>query len=200
MVRLLRFFMIFITVLLTACTNLQVAQEQSRFIVESPTARAAGLQKITRWNISGAMSVARAGKVNIVSFSWQQNAASYRIRLSATLNLASMVIIGKPGYVTLIKGDHMYHAASPESLLRTRANLAIPVSDLQFWIRSLPAPGQPYQAKYDDYGHLIYLQQAGWQVQFSDFLTVGGVDVPQKLMMTYPGLKVRIVIKQWQLH
>ena len=94
----------------------------------------------------------------------------------------------------------MYHAATPEALLATRADLQLPISDLKYWIRSMPAPNSQYNAKYDEFGHLVYLQQAGWQIRFEDFITVGGVDVPQKIIMSHPGLTVRIVVKKWLIN
>ena len=124
--------------LLLGCTNLKVAQQQTRFVVQSPKSRRVALSAIQNWNISGAMSIARQGKVNILSFHWQEKGEHYTIRLSATLNLASLVIIGQPGRVTLVKGRHLYHASTPEALLSTRANIQLPISEFTI-LDPLPA-------------------------------------------------------------
>jgi len=186
-----------VVMLLSACANLHVAQDQTQFTDQSPKVRMVNLSAIQNWSISGAMSVTQRGKGHIFSFNWIEKGDSYTIKLSATLNLASLVILGQPGKVTLVKGDYMYHAATPEALLATQADTQLPISDLKYWVRSIPAPNQRYLAQYDRYGHLIDLQQDGWHVTFSNFLTVGQVDVPQKIMMTSPDLTVRIVVKQW---
>ena len=74
----------------------------------------------------------------------------------------------------------------------------LPLSNLFYWMRGLPAPGN-YQADFDRYGHLTLLSQMGWQVHYANYVSVGSVDLPQILELTQAELYVKIVIKRWKI-
>lgn len=77
---------------------------------------------------------------------------------------------------------------------------ALPVSQLQYWIKSMPAPHLPYQAQYDAYGHITVLKQAGNVIHYQRYQTLPNkVDVPQLLSLQNNRLFAKIVIKQFKV-
>lgn len=156
------------------------------------------LNRITDWDIDGAFSIRQPNKTTIASFDWTQKEKNYRIRIHSSLDLYGVNITGRPGLVMLwrAQNDH-FTARSPEQLMQQQLGWRLPVSNLYYWMRGLPAPGN-YQAQFDNYGHLSTLTQQGWQIQYAQYLSVRNVDLPQMLDLTNQDLGVKIVIKQWK--
>ena len=75
----------------------------------------------------------------------------------------------------------------------------LPVSDLAYWIRGLPAPGSEAVKHFDQFHHLIELDQKGWRIQYLRYSNVNQIDLPTKIFMNYPRMSVKIVINSWQI-
>jgi len=182
------------------CTSLKVPSVgHITYHKESWQQRRKALAQIQRWNIDGAFSIQQASRSAIASYEWKQRSSSYNIRIHSSLNIYTADIVGKPGYVTLQQSNKQrYSARTPEQLMQKQLGWHLPISNLFYWMRGLPAPDK-HQAKFDAFGHLIYLQQAGWRVRFSNYLPVGKVDLPRTLELHSKQLAVKIVIKHWKL-
>ena len=187
--------------LLNGCVSLRLADNAANpknVRIQSPSARIKQLQRITQWQISGALSLHLKNKTSLANYRWQQYSRSrYRIHLSSSLNLYVLDIIGQSGAVTINDNkQHTHTGQSPAALVKQLIGYPLPVNDLYYWIRSLAAPG-PKTTHYDPYGHLVDLQQQGWRLHFSRFISVKHVDLPQMIDITSPTLNMRIVIKHW---
>ncbi len=186
---------------LTGCVSLRLPKKpQAKFQTISKQKRRAKLEKINRWNISGAFSIQQQQHSTLANFNWRQfSRTRYRINIASALNLYQLVIVGKQGLVTLWRSSKKHISArSPEQLLRQAMGWSLPISNLYYWVRGLPAPGSS-QSHYDRYGHLIGLRQQGWTIHLRAYRTVNGVDLPRILQLQRPGLASKIVIKHWQM-
>lgn len=189
------------------CTSLKLSEKTARYQVISKTVRQTKLSTITHYNVRGAFSIAPQnstaganGKPVLANYDWQQNGENhYKIRIFSTLNIYSAFIDGRPGLVTLRQSDKkIYRALTPEGVMWRVLGWSLPIRNLYYWVRGLPASGAAQGANYDVYGHLIRLQQDGWTVQFSAYAPVNGIDLPRLLRLTRPGIEVKIAMKQWQ--
>jgi outer membrane lipoprotein LolB len=187
---------------LTACVSTAFHESADvHYVYEAPSVRAARLQQLTAWHNSGAFSVKVNDKVNAANFTWQQTGRQYfRINVSSALNLVGFILTGKPNVATLVRSsDDSIQAASPEGVMQKALGWHLPLSNLYYWVRNLPAPG-PFEAhQYDQYGHLQSLSQQGWQIRWRGFVTTQGLDLPRLILLSRPGVEIRIVAKQWQL-
>jgi outer membrane lipoprotein LolB len=73
----------------------------------------------------------------------------------------------------------------------------IPVVHLYDWARGLPAPRIPAQMTFDAYHHLTHLSQEGWEIDYAAYVSVGSVDLPQKMQLTRQDLKIKLAVKDW---
>jgi len=162
-------------------------------------ARLAQLAKIRSWKINGAFSIQYRDRNDIANYWWRQKGARYRIRMASSLNLYTATIHGKPGLVSFTRDGRHYTATSPEQLMQQQLGWLLPVTNLVYWLKDMPAPHAKYQAHYDAYGRIVSLQQQGWTIQYPQFTAVDKKDLPQLLNLSRPGIKVRIVIKQWRI-
>ncbi len=187
--------------LLTGCVSLTLpSQSHAPYHKKTWSERHKALASIRSWNIDGAFSIQQANaKPAIASYTWQQQGSAYDIHISSSLDIDSANIAGRPGYVTLEQSHRRrYSARSPEQLMQKQLGWHLPISNLFYWMRGLPAPGK-YQARFDSYGHLVSLQQAGWQIRFSNYFPIANVALPRTLALVSPSLRVKIVIKHWKL-
>lgn len=187
--------------LLMGCVNLDVPKQgKQQFAFENKWQRQAALKEISRWKIRGALSVQQPGESEIANYNWQQRGRrNYRIELASSLNLYQIVITGNQGRVVLRRGKQPpLKASSPERLLQKSVGWVLPVSNLYYWVRGLPAPGQ-HQARYDRYGHLSTLAQSGWRIRYRSYTNLGRQDLPRKMELQRGRLKVTFVVKSWKL-
>src|SRR3989344_3456349 len=144
------FFLIFL--LLGAC-----APQQLSFQVVSPNIRQAQLSQLQQWMITGSFSIQEPSQLVMATYRWEQQHSDYRIRIFAPLHLSEILIQGKPGQVTLWRSSQDFDSASsPEQLMQQELGWQLPISQLIYWIKGMPAPG-PRITHFDDYGHLAEL-------------------------------------------
>jgi outer membrane lipoprotein LolB len=134
------------------------------------------------------------------SFTWEQLQDRYAINFYGPLNLGAVGIQGLPGRVTLVKPTGSYSASTAEELMQRQLGWYLPVSNMYYWVRGIPAPGAKGQEQHDQYGHLTFLQQQGWTINFQAFQLGEQADLPRKIVMANQQLHVKLVINNWQLH
>ena len=190
------------TVLLAGCISLNPPKHPKQdFKTLSASERQAELAKIHRWEIEGSFSVQQTGKKPMLAnYVWLQEAQTqYHIRIMSALNLFSISILGRLNSVTLWKTvkDHVT-ARTPEALLQKEMGWSLPIRDMFYWVRGMAAPGEKVETR-NRYGHLKTLTQKGWAIKFSDYSNIKGFDLPGEMVMTYPRIRIVIVIKHWRL-
>lgn len=193
-------FAFFSTIILfiNGCTTLRLSSQKniSAYQTKSWQKRYQVLSHISRWSIDGVFSIQQPGKTIIASYDWQQKAHNYDIRIYSSLNIYSVNISVRSGMVLLwCSPKERYTADTPEKLMQARLGWHLPVSNLCYWIRGIPAPGA-YQANFDPYGHFIILQQNGWYIHFSQYTHIGPVDLPCILKLNSGQMVVKIIIRR----
>lgn len=170
----------------------------------APTAtwadRQTTLNHIQSWHLNGKIALQTAKDSGSASVDWSQRQSSYSISMSGPLGASAMKLAGQPGRVTLQTSDgKSYTAASAEQLLAKQWGYNLPVSNMKYWIRGLPAPGMSANTRFDGYERLTSLVQQGWRIDYLSYSNTRGIDLPEKLSITSPSLKVKIVVYQWSV-
>jgi len=140
----------------------------------------------------------RVKKPVLANYQWvQNNIGFYRIRVFSPLNIFNVTILGRLHSVTLWKTPKQHITAStPEQLIRREMGWDLPIRNLFYWIRGVTAPGHK-NLTFDQYDHISTLKQNGWYIQFSHYANVKSYDLPQKIVLTRPHLRITLVIKHW---
>jgi outer membrane lipoprotein LolB len=185
---------------LTGCTTVTTPTAPAQNQIVSWDSRVKALSAIQEWDIKATLAMHTEKEAESGSMHWQQDHDTYTISLFGPLGSSSMILSGSPGNVELMtpQGKKIY-ATSPEILLAQSTGWHLPISQLAFWIRGLPAPEAPATKSFDAYKHLIELNQLGWKIQYLRYTSVNHIDLPTKIFMNYPALNVRILINQWQI-
>ncbi len=160
--------------------------------------RQQALLDLKTWNISGKVAIHSNTDSITASLSWQQSYGNYTISLFGPLGTNSLTLKGQPGKVILESSDGKKAIANtPEQLVAQQSGWKLPISNLYYWVRGLPAPNSSAQKSYDPYHRLTQLTQAGWQIQFLSYTTAHGIDLPTKIFMNHSGLNIKIIITEW---
>lgn len=185
--------------LLAGCATLPKLPRPSTEYTITKAERYQQLSQIISWTIRGGIAIRYAEQSNIASLIWQQQLNIYNISLFGPFNLGAVRISNITGIVALTRANgKTYSALTPETLMQQQLGWQVPISNLYYWVRGIANPNTSAQVKYDSANRAIEINQQGWTIQYLEFVSVKGVDLPQKIIMTSNNLQVRMVIKQWQ--
>ena len=161
--------------------------------------RATTLSQVQNWHLNGLLAIRTPQNAWTGHWQWQQNAKTYTISLYGPLGTNSIQLTGAPHSVLLETSDgKQFSSTSPEELLEKQLGLQLPVSNLYYWVRGLPAPGMSAQKQLDASNRIKTLIQQGWRIQYVNYISVNQLDLPSKIVLNNATLNVKIVINQWQ--
>lgn len=184
--------------LLSACTTLTPSPAQNQPLAWKQ--RLTQLQRISQWTLQGTAGISTAENAWSASLLWQQTPKSYALHLLGPLGVNHIQLAGTTNQATLISPSQpAVIAKDPETLLQQELGWQIPVSHLQYWIRGIPAPGKPARYRWDNVHHLTQLNQDNWDITYLEYGNINGIDLPTKMTLRNATIRVRLVIRQWQL-
>ena len=161
------------------------------------------LLPLTHWQVLGKISIRTPEDSNSANLNWTQHDDHYRIYMAGPLGQGAVNIQGseQQGITLDISGEERYQAASPEQLLQHRLGWSIPVSQMPYWVRGLPAPSSTHQIQLDTFNRISQLQQSGWSIRYLGYQP-GHAEQPQlprKIELKRGDqLRLLLVLKQWQ--
>lgn len=185
---------------LSACSNLH-QRESLELGGESHAwqAHKATVTPLNSWILHGKMALRASDESGSGTLFWLQQQDYFDIRLSGPLGRGATQIQGDRSGVTLdMAGQPSRQAADAESLLAESTGWRLPVNNLLWWIRGLPAPDQPSQLELDTDSRLARLQQNGWTVEYSRYQQAGQRMLPQRLQISGHDLLITLVVTNWE--
>lgn len=183
-------------ILLTGCAHL--GKQPTTHARLSWQQRQIALKQIKNWNIDGALSITHNKKRDMARFKWEQKSHLYNIILSGPLNLNRIKIVGSSTQVKLCRStNNCVRAKTPEQLTAKQLGWQLPISNIRYWILSLPAPKTKITStSFDQHGHLTTLNQSGWQIRYSEFVTQrDNLELPKLIELANNNLIVKLKIK-----
>lgn len=163
------------------------------------------VQAISDWQLTGKLGIRTADDSGSASLKWAQQIANYQINLSGPLGQKSMIITGTPDKVRLEQtGEPAQEADTAEALIKKSAGWTLPVAQLAYWVRGVPAPKlRITQLQQNETGLIAQLIQGGWSINYSNYRdqTFNGVNLPLpgKITAEYKDVRLVLVIRDWQL-
>ena len=162
-------------------------------------AHKAQISSIDGWQISGKIGIQAPQDSGSGTLFWLQRQDYFDIRLSGPLGRGATRLTGRPDAVALeVAGQGRYEAESPEALIESQLGWQLPVSNLLWWVRGLPAPDSRSRVQLDADGRLARLQQDGLDVEYLGYSEEDGYSLPSRIKLAGRDLKITLVIKDWQ--
>lgn len=192
--------LLFISMFITACAPPRPATEPPENKPMPVEERKAKTQVVSNWELNGAMAVKSPKKSFTATVNWlQRGLGSYQIRMFGPLGSGSLLIKKSGRSVTLQDGAKKISSNNADKLFLQQTGVALPVSNLFYWVRGLAAPGSVQSSKRDAYNHLSALRQAGYSIKYLRFTSVNGTDLPSKILLKGHGLSIKFIIKRWRV-
>ncbi len=183
---------------IVACSTLPATNAPLNQTLTWPE-RQAALQQIQSWHINGLISVRNNQQQQSANVIWKQNGQDYTISIWGPLGFGGLILEGQPGFVRLTEDNgQKLTASTPEELMSKTSHWILPVSNLYFWIRGIPAPHTPAQLQFDQYHHLQILNQQDWKIFYQRYTGVQDIDLPSVIILSHPPLLIKIVMSQWK--
>lgn len=163
------------------------------------------VQAIDDWTLTGKLGIRTTEDSGSASVKWAQQIATYQINLSGPLGQKSMIITGTPDKVRLEQtGEPAQEAKTAEALIKKSLGWTLPVAQLAYWVRGVPAPKlRITRLQQNNSGLIAQLIQGGWNISYSNYRdqTFNGVNLPLpgKITAEYKDVRLILVIRNWQL-
>lgn len=196
-------FLLLVTLSLSNCTTITSSgpgNENGSTRNLSWPEREKRLSSMEQWQIKGKIGVQTNQDSGSANVDWTRRGRRYFISLYGPFGSGGLTLNGQPGGVAMVdaKGHHS-RAGSPESLLAREWGYQVPISNLNYWVRGIPVPGLTARTQLDTQHRLVTLYQSGWIVQYQDYTTVRGIDLPQRITMTSNSLRAKLIIYSWSI-
>ena len=190
----LRSGLIFLVIALNGCALFapqpsepnQVAWEQ-RQALYSP---------LVQWTLRARMATALLGWSG--NLQWQQSRQQLQLNVSGPLGIGGFRAQGSVDWVDVVTSDQQHLQGDPEILFREVVGWPFPLRHMRYWSRGLPVPDMAARPLLDSAGRMIELQQAGWQLRYTEYRQFGDYELPRRLLLDNGELTIRIVIDDWK--
>jgi len=159
------------------------------------------LLSLNEWAINGKIAISHKNQGTNLSFDWQhQDPQHYVMDLSGALGQGASRLMVHQGVALLTLDDGSVHAGeNADALVAKVLHWDIPLAALDYWVRGLPFPGAAYTVGYDEYHRVVTLEQQGWRIHYSAFLSVHKFELPEKLQASNGEVTLKVIIKRWEL-
>ena len=149
------------------------------------------------WQIKGKIGVRTRDDGGSAYVDWTQSHDSFYIILNGPLGQGTTIVSGNPSGARLEQSDGTYIAESPDQLVQEHTGWEIPINDLLYWIKGLPAPTGKPTLTHNALGTLATLEQDGWSLEFDQYVLSLGTLLPQRIRIRKGELRVVVVVKNW---
>lgn len=167
-------------------------------------ARQDDLLRLRSWTLKARIAVRYDDEAATASLFWTQREDEYQLRAAAPLGGGAYLLEGRAGAALLRgPGQELERAGDAETLLLRRLGWRLPVSHLTYWVRGLPSPALPVTAlALDGENRLGALEQGGWALQYQDYVSVEGRQLPRRLTLrniSRSRHSASLSIRRWEL-
>lgn len=188
---------------LTACSQHKIITENqlsTSTLKDIESKNSVDARAVKSWELSGAMSAKGASKGWSAHIHWLQSGANqYQIRMFGPLGGGTVIIEGNKGHITYTDGAKKITSTNPDTLFEKETGVRLPVQNLYYWIRGLPAPGSAKSSTEGPNHVLATLKQSGYHITYLNYTTINHVELPTKIRLEGHDLLIKLVIKHWNI-
>ena len=154
---------------------------------------------ISQWHVKGKLGYKSASDAGSAWLDWRQQLEHFKLLLGGPFGAGTVEIVGNGHTVALRQGNKPdQFAPSAKALSRKLLGWELPIEELSYWIRGIPAPDVPVvDQSFNSQGLLAIFQQAGWQLKLSKYRDTEMGKLPSKLVAIQNGTRFTLIIKEY---
>ena len=162
------------------------------------------VENLQYWQISGKLGVRSPGDSGSASFKWQHTPDIFSIYLSGPLGQKRMEIEGNSEQVELRQNNQPpMKAKNADALIKKASGWKLPVGQLTYWVRGIPAPDTRItRLEQNPQGLISLMQQAGWTLGYSNYRDqlIDGqhLALPGKITAEHKDIRLTLIIRTWE--
>ena len=159
----------------------------------------AKLNAIKEFNLKGRIAVNTAGKGYSGGLTWQHTPLNDQLAMFSPLGSKVSEITKSEFKVTLTTADgKQFSAVDAETLTENTLGWRLPLSGLTQWVIGL-ANNNASSVTLDELGRISTLQEDGWDIEYSQYSQIKGVDLPKKIVLRSPKVNLKLIVDEWML-
>jgi outer membrane lipoprotein LolB len=142
------------------------------------------LDSFTQWKMAGRIGLRTADSGATANLRWRRTERGDQIYLFGLLGGGKVQLDITDRKVELrdAKGQ-VSTGTDVTALLYQVTGWHVPFDSLDNWLRGLPASGDYDSIEIDRDGRLVHLHQAGWQISYDEFMSVGNLTLPKRIQL-----------------
>ncbi len=155
------------------------------------------------WNLKSKVALRFRAENASFGLNWAQKSAQHyvmQITNPITGGIVAKLSRDRSGVTLLADDGKVYRDSDEERLLQRQAGIGLPLKGMQYWVRGLASPQYKTQKlTLDAYGRPQSLQQAGWKIDYSRYLSSKSNAMPSKVVITRAkdNVYLKMIAKQW---
>jgi outer membrane lipoprotein LolB len=160
---------------------------------------------LSQWTAKGRIALVAQGEGGSGSFVWQQRSERSDLAFRGPLGAGGLRIVTDGERLEVTDGaGRALDGEAARRALEERLGIDLPLAGLRYWMLGLPAPGSAMGGAAavlpasGQAGPGAGFSQDGWTVTFEEYRPVAGWSLPARLSATAEGVRVRIVVDDWE--
>ncbi|WP_019616121.1 lipoprotein insertase outer membrane protein LolB [Psychromonas ossibalaenae] len=157
------------------------------------------LQNLNNWQLSGKLAFITPEERISLNLFWQQSDQEFQITLTNFVGLSVLDVKKDRSETKIIFDGKTYYGDDTETLIKQLSGFVIPIDVLQQWIK-----GNPTDAVYqlNENNQLLSLNgqdkhNINWSIDYADYKTTQHINLPHKLQLKRPNLRLKFAINKW---
>jgi outer membrane lipoprotein LolB len=181
--------------LLAGCATLHPKPAPPGGAAVSWDARLKDLEQASRWDLDGRAAVALGQQGWQASLNWRQSGAESDLHLAGPLGVGALAIKVTPAGLSL---NGAPPSDSVVAQLQDRLGFELPLDNLRYWLLGIPDPSSPFELTRNAQDRAAHLSQAGWSIDYGDYMAGNGDLLPKRLVLSRGEARVRIAVDRWE--
>jgi len=193
------FLFISLAFLISSCSVVQKQPKQLQQNKIDKKNNEISLRQFVNWKFHGRISIKTPEETSIISIRWQQNEDDIKLRLYGSMGKTYARLVKKDGVATLTVENKSYTNTNARYLLWSVLGWDLPIDEMQYWIKGITHPEKnELKILRDKKGQLISFDYNSWHADFERYKKYESYQLPTKLILTHPKLRIRISIQSWK--
>jgi outer membrane lipoprotein LolB len=191
------FALVCLGILLNSCTLQPVHDVKSATTPVNWIDHQRSMSALERWHINAKIGYRTATDGGIAWLDWRKNGANFKILVHGPVGAGVVELSGDNNFVTLRRPEASdMTAQSIEALSNYLLGWQLPVDEISYWLRGIPAPQlQTGDTEFNQQGLLENFRQSGWQITLSRYRSSPVGLLPGKLVASKNDLSFTLLVK-----
>ena len=167
--------------------------------LEALAVRQAQVTQSPPWQVEARIALTDGRESWQAALLWRQGGDRFELQMRGPFGQGGGVMKGDGRSVRLRLRDGRQAVGDDAGTLLARLlGWTIPVAELRYWIRGVPATTPYEQLRWNREGEIESFRQAGWSLHFSQYRLFENQRLPRKITAQGQRWRIKVVVDRWR--